>query len=187
MEFSLNKLTLVSTLVALPISAISAPTVTFQGEVTTQTCSISINGQTNSVVMLPTVTVKDFGATLTAGQTTGLTPFTVSLSGCQKPSADTPINTNFLGYNVDADSGVLTNNGSGTGEATGFGIQLLKDTVVNSTNTIKLSGVTPVPGLVLKNDQTTASYNFGARYYVLDASGTPGKITAVAEYSINYL
>ena len=33
----------------------AAPTVTFQGEVTDQTCQASINGGTNGVVLLPTV------------------------------------------------------------------------------------------------------------------------------------
>lgn len=41
--------------IALPFSTMAAPTVTFQGEVTDQTCSVNINGQTNSVVLLPTV------------------------------------------------------------------------------------------------------------------------------------
>lgn len=50
--------------IALPFSTMAAPTVTFQGEVTDQTCSVNINGQTNSVVLLPTVAMADFGATL---------------------------------------------------------------------------------------------------------------------------
>ncbi|CAA0303997.1 Uncharacterised protein [Klebsiella oxytoca] len=68
---------------ALSGSALAAtPTVTFQGEVTSQTCSVSINGETNSVVLLPTVSTADFGANLANGQTAGLTPFTVTVSGC---------------------------------------------------------------------------------------------------------
>ena len=37
---------------ALPIAATAAPTVTFQGEVTDQTCKATINGQTDSTVSL---------------------------------------------------------------------------------------------------------------------------------------
>lgn len=65
-------------LTVLTFSALSAfaatPTVTFRGEVTSQTCSVSINGNTNSVVLLPTVSTADFGGTLANGQTAGLTP-----------------------------------------------------------------------------------------------------------------
>lgn len=69
--------------IALPFSTMAAPTVTFQGEVTDQTCSVNINGQTNSVVLMPTVAMADFGATLADGQSAGQTPFTVSVSNCQ--------------------------------------------------------------------------------------------------------
>lgn len=183
MNITLNKLATLGALVALPLSTMAAPTVTFEGEVTSQTCAISINGQTNSVVLLPTVTMKDFGDTLAAAQTAGYTPFTVSINDCQKPTADTNITTKFLGYNVDSDSGVLGNTATGDNVATGFGIQLVKD----ADNAIKLSGVTSVPGLVLASDSTSASYNFGARYYSFGTDGTPGKITAVAEYTVSYL
>lgn len=82
--------------IALPFSTMAAPTVTFQGEVTDQTCSVNINGQTNSVVLLPTVAMADFGATLADGQSAGQTPFTVSVSNCRAPTgADRAINTTF--------------------------------------------------------------------------------------------
>lgn len=188
MKITSKKLVTLTALMVLPLSAMAAPTVTFEGEVTSQTCSVSINGQTNSVVMLPTVAMKDFGTPLAAAQTTGFTPFTISITGCQAPDVDTDITTKFLGYNVDSTSGVLGNTlTAGSGVASGFGIQLLKDSQNNSSSAINLKGVTSVPGLVLKKDQTSASYEFGVRYYSLSDSGTPGKITAVAEYTLSYL
>jgi len=187
MKITLNKLATLSVLMVLPLSAMAAPTVTFEGEVTSQTCAISINGQANSVVMLPTVAIKDFGDTPAATKTAGFTPFTVSITGCQAPDADTNITTKFLGYNVDSASGVLGNMATGSDAASGFGIQLLKDTEDNAASAINLKGVTAVPGLVLKNGQTSATYDFGARYYSLGDTGTPGRITAVAEYTVSYL
>lgn len=172
----------------LPLPLFAAPTVTFQGEISGQTCDVLINGRTDSVVLLPTVYLTDFsppGTPLTQGQFYGQTPFTVSISGCQSTSSVTNINTNFLGYNVDP-TGVLGNSYSGGDAATGFGIQLM-DAGSGGTE-IRLSGVTSVPGLSLPANQTEASYDYGARYYVLNSTtAAAGKITAIAEYSLSYL
>ena len=185
MKNKFNKLIYISALLTLPCAALAAPTVTFEGEVTSQTCAVDINGQTDSVVLLPTVAITDFGASLASGQTAGLTPFTVSLTGCQAPSADTDITTKFLGYNVDSSTGVLGNTYTGSDAASGFGIQLFSEAA--GTTAITLNGVTSVPGLVLKKDKTSADYQFAAKYYSLGTSGTAGKITAVAEYTVSYL
>ncbi|RAU50189.1 type 1 fimbrial protein [Pseudocitrobacter sp. RIT415] len=172
---------------ALPLSAFAAPTVTFQGEVTDQTCSVNVNGQTNSVVLLPTVAMADFGATLADGQSAGQTPFTVSVTNCQAPTgSDLAINTTFLGYDVDATTGVMGNRDTSSDAAKGFGIQLMDAST--SGNPVTLSGATSVPGLTLKVGETEASYDFGARYFIMDSTNaTAGKITAVAEYTLSYL
>ncbi|WP_016585793.1 fimbrial protein, partial [Yersinia pestis] len=50
-------------------------TITFQGEVTAQTCSVTVNGlEANPVVLLPTVSSSDLDA---SGQTKGKTTFTL--------------------------------------------------------------------------------------------------------------
>ncbi|MDP0573572.1 type 1 fimbrial protein, partial [Klebsiella pneumoniae] len=54
-----KKIAIITAFGMLPCAAFATPTVTFQGEVTDQTCSVSINGQTSSVVMLPTVATTD--------------------------------------------------------------------------------------------------------------------------------
>ena len=180
----LKKIAAIVALGILPCSAFATPTVTFEGEVTDQTCSVNINGQTNSVVMLPTVATADFGTTLANGQKAGLTPFTIAISGCTAPTADLNINTKFLGYDVDAVTGVLGNRATANA-AVGYGIQLTGSS--NGTNPVMLSGPTSVSGLVLKTSETSASYDFGAQYYVINATGAkPGKITAVAEYTLSY-
>lgn len=168
------------------VFAAVTPTVTFQGEITDQTCSVSINGETNPIVLLPTVAVADFGS-LANGQTAGLTSFTVSLSGCTAPAAGAgplPIKTRFLGYDVDSASGTLGNRAT-TDAAVGYGIQLT--TTAAGTTPIVLSGITDVAGLSLAEGDTSTSHTFGAQYYIVDApSATPGVITGVAEYSLSY-
>lgn len=181
-----TKLLWVTSLMLPHLSAFAAPTVTFEGEVTAQTCSVSINGNTNSIVLLPTVSMTDFGTTLTTGQSAGLTPFTISVTGCVAPtSAAQAITTKFLGYNVDTTSGVLGNTAT-TNAATGFGIQLTTSSA--GTSAVKLSGLTSVTGLSLAVGATSATYDFGARYYVINATGAKaGKVTSVAEYTVSYL
>lgn len=172
--------------IGLPLPLFAAPTVTFQGEVTDQTCDVQVNGQSNSVVLLPTVAMSDFGAALAIGQSAGQTPFTVSISNCQPPTgAPQDISTNFLGYDVDA-NGVLGNSDTSPDAAKGFGIQLMD--AGSGGTAIRLSGVTPVAGLSLPSGQTEASYDFGARYFVTDdTTAAAGTITAVAEYTLSYL
>lgn len=171
---------------ALPAAALAAPTVTFEGEVTDQTCKVMINGQTNSVVLLPTVSMSEFGGSLANGQTAGLTPFTVSLTGCTAPTdAAVDIKTVFLGYDVDAATGVLGNRATANA-AKGFGIQLTEKSDDKDSG-IVLSGMTPVAGLTLPKDATETEHQFGAQYFVIEASGAQaGKITAVAEYTLSY-
>lgn len=187
MRIAFNKALPLLAAIALPLPVFAAPTVTFQGEVTDQTCSVNINGQTNSIVLLPTVSMADFGASLADGQSAGTTPFTVSVSNCQAPTGGAQtISTVFLGYDVDANSGVLGNRDTSADAAKGFGIQLMDAPSAGSA--IRLSGATFVPGLTLNNGDTEASYDFGARYFVIDAAtAAPGKITAVAEYTLSYL
>lgn len=184
MSKQLKKIAAAVALSILPCAAFAAPTVTFEGEVTDQTCSVNINGQTNSVVMLPTVAMSEFGTPLAPGQKAGITPFTITVSDCTAPASDLNITTQFLGYDVDPSSGVLGNRAT-TDAATGFGIQLT--TSGTGGTAVTLNGITPVPGLVLKQGKTAASYDFGAQYYVLSATATAGKITAVAEYTVSYL
>lgn len=184
-DLKLPLLTLGFSVFSCAVSA--APTVTFQGEVSSQTCSIEINGQTNSIVMLQAASTTDFGTPLANGQTAGASAFTVSIAGCTAPATTAQnIKTTFLGYDVDAASGVLGNRATGATAARGYGIQLT--TSASGGNGIMLSGPTAVPGLVLPVGATSASYDFGVQYFVIDAaSATPGSITAVAEYTLSYL
>lgn len=163
---------------AFPAAAIAAPTVTFQGEVTAQTCEAAINGQNNSTILLPTVSTADLNG---AGKTAGITPFTISIQNCQVNAADVNIGTKFLGHEVTA-AGTLGNIAP-SNPAANVSIQLTSDTA--GASSIKLNGITTVPGLVLKAGETAASHQFGAQYYAEGAAGA-GAVTAVAEYTLSY-
>ena len=175
----LTKLIMATTLsLALPVAAMAAPTVTFQGEVTDQTCKATINGQTDSTVLLPTVPATELAS---SGATTGLTPFSISVEDCSIDTADAEISTKFLGHNVTA-SGNLGNIAT-ENPANNVSIQLTAN--ADGTNPVTLNGITPVSGLVLEAGQTSATHQFGAKYYAEDAA-TAGAVTAVAEYTLSY-
>lgn len=163
-----------------PLVVNAAPMVTFQGEVSAQTCKASVAGGTNGVVMLPTVAASELAS---AGSTAGLTKFTISVTDCADPdSSDLPIKTKFLGHAV-------TNNGNLGNIATAspaenVAIQLTSDGA--GTSALVLNGPTSVDGLVLEQGQTSATYDFGARYVSENGGVTAGAVTSVVEYTLSY-
>ncbi len=166
--------------VAFSTVATAAPQIIFKGEVSGQTCTASINGETDTIVLLPTVSTELLANT---GSTGGITPFRVTIKDCEPDSADLAINTNFLGRNVTT-NGTLGNTADTANAAKNVSIQLM--TSGNGGTAINLSaGVTAVPGLVLKKDETSTSYDFGARYYS-EGGATAGEVTSLAEYTLSY-
>ena len=181
MKLTLKKIATLATVMALPCFAIAAPTVQFQGEVTDQTCEVNINGETNSTVLLPTVSMSELKE---SGAKAGITPFTITLSNCGEVTTEKTITTNFLGHNVT--SGVLGNTAeAGENSASNVGIQLL-ETDTTGKDAIVLSGVTPsATTMTLAANASSVSHTFGAQYYAL-GTATAGKVTAVAEYTVSY-
>lgn len=161
--------------------SIAAPQVTFMGEVTAQTCQPQINGETDSVVLLPTIRSSELTA---VGSQAGLTPFTISLTNCTAPTdSDLNINTVFLGHNVTAKGNL--GNIAETTPATKVGLQLLNSEA--GTTPVVLSGPTSVPGLVLKQGTTATDYKFAVQYISEEGGATPGKVKGIVEYTVSYL
>lgn len=156
--------------------------VTFQGEVTSQTCRATINGQSNAVVILPTVTTTELKA---KGDTTGLTPFTISLSGCAAPAdnSSVKISTRFFGQNFSTE-GNLTNISKAKNAATKVALQLTDN--ADGLTPVKLTGNTAVEGLVLAAGQTSATHSFGIRYIAEETGVSAGPVTATTEYILSY-
>jgi len=98
----------------------------------------------------------------------------------------TTVTTNFLGHSVITDSGVLGNTATDN-SATNVGIQLLEDsTTGEQSNAINLSGITAVKNAItLALGDTSGSQTFGAQYFAI-GKATPGKVTAIAEYTVSY-
>lgn len=156
--------------------AASDNTITFQGEVTDETCSVAVNGNSASpVVLLPTVSAADLAA---SGDTAGPVTFDIGLSGCTgSSSADTKISTVFVGNQVTT-NGNLGN----TGTATNVEVQLVDTTgaVIDLTN-----GFTGDGDLTLAAGDTEASATYTAQYYATSAS-TAGTVEATLQYAVSY-
>ncbi|MEY8174905.1 fimbrial protein [Burkholderia multivorans] len=175
-----NLLTLI--IIAAPALAFaqSSNTIQFQGEVTDQTCAVTVNGNASSpTVLLPTVSTGDLSM---AGNTAGQTSFTIGISGCTAPTATArAIDTVFVGNQVTS-NGNLGN----TGTATNVALQLLDP--ANTSTPFDLSGASgyAAPGLTLDVGETSASHDFAVRYITENGSATAGSVLGSVQYAISY-
>ncbi|PKH22186.1 fimbrial protein [Enterobacterales bacterium CwR94] len=158
--------------------AVSDNTISFQGEVTDQTCSVSINGDSKPVILLPTVSTKTLSA---VGVSAGTATFDISVNGCDAATQATQIKTVFSGNMVDtANKGTLKN----TGTAKNVNLQLLdvdgKDIDLSSTWKSEKGDLS----LDVGDTEKTATYS--VQYYAT-GQATAGTVAATVEYAISYL
>ncbi|WP_345842219.1 fimbrial protein [Shewanella algae] len=150
--------------------------ITFQGEVTAETCEVTINGNAaNPVVLLPTVSEADLTA---AGATAGETLFTLGVTGCSGASAISTT-TKFVGNNVDTD-GNLAN----TGTATNVALQLLD---APGGAAIDLNTDVAVTGVALAAGETEGSVDYAVQYISVAGGATAGTVAGSVQYAISYL
>ncbi|HGJ5859443.1 MAG TPA: fimbrial protein [Arsenophonus nasoniae] len=166
----------------IPVAVNAAPTITFQGEVSAQTCETEVNKETNSIVLLNNVSVAQLSG---AGSKAGLTPFTVTIKNCTAPTTDLQVNTKFLGHNVTTAGNLANLIAPADNGAENVAIQITTDE--SGTTPVVLNGVTRVPGLVLKKDETTASHTFGVQYISENGNAKAGQVKAMVEYTVGYL
>lgn len=166
---------LAATLSSTAAMAVSNNTISFQGEVTDETCSVAVNGNgTKPVILLPTVSSSDLSA---SGDTAGMVTFDIGLTGCTGSSTETKISTVFVGNQVTS-NGNLGN----TGTAGNVEVQILDTTskAIDLTN-----GFTGKGDLVLAADATEASATYSAQYYA-NAAAKAGTVEATLQYAVSY-
>jgi major type 1 subunit fimbrin (pilin) len=170
-------------LAAAPCSAAFAAggnTIHFQGEVTDQTCEVTINGASASpTVLLPAVSSAKLAA---AGSTAGLTTFAVGVTGCAAPTAAAQsIKTVFVGNQVTP-AGNLAN----TGNAKNVALQLLDPSAPSTPFNLNTAGGYVASGLSLGVGQTSASHDFAVQYVSESGGATPGSVKASVQYQVSY-
>jgi len=171
------RITLTAILASSPVFAMAAGTITFTGKVIDQTCQVKINGLDSPTITLPTVSTEQLK---NSGETAGLTPFKVTVSGCKKDAHAVAIDTVFSGAPI-TDSGNLKN--IHPTPASNVEIQLTQDSL--GTQPIALTSVTYVKGLNLAGDTDSAEYEFAALYYAAGPASA-GDVQAVLNYDITY-
>lgn len=175
----MNKSILFVALAAVPFLSFaqSANTVTFQGEVTQQTCSVAVNGNTsNPIVLLPTVSTSALGS---AGASAGQTTFNVSVSGCEAGASPQALNTVFVPNATTTGGNIVS-----TGTAPNVALQLL-DPAAPATP-FNLTGGYAAPGLVVGTGATSASHDFAVRYLAEGGIAGAGTVVGAVQYSVAY-
>ncbi|MGQ8773425.1 fimbrial protein [Serratia sp. NA_112.1] len=155
-------------------------TITFNGKVTDQTCTISTPGGKDFTVTLPTVSASTLA---TQNSTAGRTPFAINLTQCSRGQVATYFEP---GATVDFNSGRL-NNQARTDAATNVQIQLLGSN--NQFLPILAAGANGAQQnsqwVTVANDAGSANLNYYAEYFATSAAGA-GDVTSSVQYTIIY-
>lgn len=180
----MKKLTIVASLIAVfgsvgMAQAASTGTITFNGELTANTCDVVVDGQqADATVILPTVSTSQLQ---TATRTAGDTGFVMALSNCAG-TLETASAFFQAGASVDAVTGRLLNT---TGGATNVSLQLL-DASSPTQAVIKAGSQDQVTAMTYQ-DVTggSATLPYIVRYYA-EAPTTAGTVVSNVVYSIQY-
>lgn len=165
-------------LMAPSVQADSANTITFKGEVTEQTCEVTVNGvNARPVVLLPSVSKSELA---TAGASAGLTSFTMGVSGCTTDADALDIKTVFIANNM-TERGNLAN----TGTAQNVELQLLTDSA--GTTPIDLRSAAGVAGISVAAGNTSGEHDFAVQYFSPAGSATAGTVVGTVQYALSYL
>lgn len=163
-----------------PFVVSAANTITFNGEVTDQTCQVEVNGSSSPIVILDSVPITALNA---VAQVAGATPFTLTLTNCAaSTSTDETYRTMFQTMTATA-AGNLPN--TATGGAEGVSLQLL-DKVGGNPIVLSSGAVVQGGNIVLKKGETSASRDFAVQYYAETAGVTAGAVTGAVTYTIRY-
>ena len=166
---------------ALLASQAFAGKVTFQGQVTAQTCNMTINGNNIGSVALNPAKVADLAA---AGSSAGETPFTIKLSGCTAPAAPMKFTTVLSGHSVTPEGNL--GNVATASPAGAVAIQILEPGASKTAADLSGGGYKGKDHLTLAAGATEASAEYTARYYSAAGSATPGAVEAVMEYTFQH-
>ncbi|MDF0604606.1 type 1 fimbrial protein [Neisseriaceae bacterium TC5R-5] len=162
---------------ALSVSSFAtlANTINFQGELTTASCAVAINGATDPVVLLPTVPTSQLSA---ATNKAGKTDFTIAVTGC---SATPAPKIRFVSSNFST-AGNLVDPAKPTNPVK---LQLL-DTA--GTAMALTSGSFTTPTVTLTGTGSAMSYT--GKYsvqYIAEATGAAaGAINGSVQYALAY-
>lgn len=161
-----------------PVQAASTGTITFNGQLNSNTCDVVVDGQAaDATVVLPTIGTNQLSTT---GQTAGDTGFTMALNNCAG-TLETASAFFEAGTTVDSVTGRLNN----TGTASNVSLQLL-DGSSPSRAVIEAGNQSQVNGNTYVNISSgSANLPYIVRYFAEGAT-TAGTVVSNVVYSIQY-
>lgn len=153
-------------------------TITFRGQVTEQTCNVTVNGNSASpTVLLPTVSTGDLQQ---VNSSAGLTSFEIVVTDCGSLAAGATFSTVFVGNNV-TQTGNLGNIGGG---AQNVELEILEN---EGTDKIDLSsGPVTTEGFTLAAGESSASRHYYVQYVSPSGGATAGEVKGTMQYAITY-
>lgn len=160
----------------LPAAHAVDGTVTINGSVSSQTCTINGNGSgaADFTVGMPAVAAP---ALTTDGAVAGRTPFTIAVTGCSTKSGT--VATWFEpGGNVDATTNRLKNTASGGAANVQIGLQ-------NADLSAIIPG-TSLPGTNIDTTSGDASMSYFAQYVATGGAAGAGAVNSSITYLMSY-
>ncbi|MFI7811718.1 fimbrial protein [Citrobacter werkmanii] len=171
----------VATMLSIGAGAVHAAdgTINFTGTVVSDTCTVSVNDQTNPTLNLGTVNANDLA---TQGDTGPATNFKLNLTSC--PSTVTKASVTFSG-NSDAGLDTAFTNEATADAAANVGVQLYD---ASAAKVAPDTAVDVSSFLVPSADQTSESAEipFTARMIAVADDATAGALVSHADYTISY-
>ncbi|WER47477.1 fimbrial protein [Cupriavidus sp. WKF15] len=166
-----------------PFAHASDGTITFKGQITDTTCTITTGNAGSFTVTLPNVSKTNLAA---AGSTAGITGFSIALSNCNPASGN--VHAFFeAGANVDPATGRLVNtDGVGSGGAANVQIGLLNPSN-GSLISIGASDGAAQNSLAqpIKPDGT-ALLPYAAQYVATGGAAAAGSVSSSVTYILSY-
>ena len=157
-----------------------ASTITFDGEVTDQTCTFSVAGNTDPIVLLPSVAQSDLAGGV--GNTAGETKFTIEVTGCTPSQTAESFKTVFLAVGPVTTNGNLDN--TSANGATGVSLQLFDDA---ANQAMPLSnGPAEASPFTLEANSSSTSATYTVRYYSESTAPTVGPVSGAVMYAVRY-
>ncbi|QBJ78988.1 fimbrial protein [Aquitalea sp. USM4] len=152
-------------------------TISFTGQVSTSTCTISVAGSgNNGSISLPPISTKALAASLA---TAGATPFSISLSGCTGSATQAAI-----WFENDANvtaAGRLVNSGTASNvDVAIYNTSSSTHIPIGQTSTTFGSS-----GTAFSISSGSATLHYLARYYA-NGQATAGTVSANVNYTVQY-
>ena len=152
-------------------------TITFNGAVLASTCTVSNAVSGVVAVTLPDVQTSAFTA---SGSVAGLTPFSLTLTGCPTTPSGVVVGAAFDNTNVDTATGAIKN-------STGASFSNVEVQMTNSSGTAINLFTNPNPVNATISGTGAATLSYQAQYYQPTVTAiTAGIVTASVTFTLTY-